>query len=245
MNSIRALQRLSTKASIFAFAKKGNSLVPPSTLFKRRFAVGQETGNTRIQEIKPPITVLQTPLSEKLKFPSTHPLENLKHKLSTCTAQQLLKEKEATSKAYVVDIEENSTVYEAVKLMADTHVGAVIVKNPHSKETTGIFTERDYIQKLILLGRLSRDTLITQVMSENVMVAPLDFSLDECAKLMAEKGMRHLPIIEYIGDPIDEDYRVVGMISATDIIRFMVKNCKPEDSPLLKGSLRFWHSSSS
>jgi len=159
-----------------------------------------------------------------------HQVRTVRDKLSGTTVKQLLSEKE---RRYVIDLEENATVFEAVKLMAENRVGSVLVKSPHSKMTTGIFTERDYITRLILEGRMSKDTKVKEVMTSDVMVARPNFTLNECSAMIAESGKRHLPVCDLLGASIDEDVRMIGMVSATDIVK-QISKINPIEVPVLQ-----------
>jgi len=153
----------------------------------------------------------------------------VRDKLSDITVRQLLGEKE---RKHVVDLSENATVFEAVKLMAENRVGSVLVKSPHSKMTTGIFTERDYLTRLILEGKMSKDTQIKEVMTSDVMVVRPNFTLNECSAMIAESGKRHLPVCDLLGASIDEDVRMIGMVSATDIVK-QISKINPKEVPVL------------
>jgi len=78
----------------------------------------------------------------------------------------------------------------------------------------GIFTERDYARKVILKGKTSKETLIREVMTENPVTATPDTSIDDCMKLMSDKGIRYIPVVNN-GD-------LVGMISIGDVVKFII-----------------------
>jgi CBS domain-containing protein len=144
------------------------------------------------------------------------------------TVLQILSEKPV---AIVHFVEKSSKTIEAVKLMSTHGIGAVIVKDDSSKQPLGMFTERDYISRLVLVGRSSKETPISEVMSQNVVIAEPHFTLSECSAMMIRKQIRHLPVASDIGDSIDQDSRIVGMISATDIIQEF-NDCAAESSDI-------------
>lgn len=104
-------------------------------------------------------------------------------------------------------------VLEAIQLMADRHVGALIVLK--NDELAGILSERDYARKVILMGRSSAETPAWQIMSSPVHTVSLEGTLDECMRLMTEKRIRHLPVVEH--------GRVVGMISIGDLVKAVIE----------------------
>ncbi len=105
-----------------------------------------------------------------------------------------------------------STVLEAIKLMADKSIGAVIVLSDN--QLKGILSERDYTCKVILKGRSSSDTPVADIMQSKVICARPDSSMEECMVLMTEKKIRHLPVID--------DQAIVGMISIGDIVKEII-----------------------
>src|SRR5262245_45033010 len=92
-------------------------------------------------------------------------------------------------------------VLEAIRLMADRHIGALLVMQ--GEELVGIVSERDYARKVILLGRSSSATPVWQIMSSPVITVTPERSLEDCMRLVTERRIRHLPVIER--------GRVVGM----------------------------------
>lgn len=108
-----------------------------------------------------------------------------------------------------VTVNPANTVLEALQLMADKNVGAVVVKDDESYY--GIFTERDYSRNVILKNRHSSETKVKEVMSVNLPeLKPLD-TLNHCMQLMADHNVRYLPVIE--------EGKMNGIISITDVIR--------------------------
>jgi CBS domain-containing protein len=100
------------------------------------------------------------------------------------------------------------TVFDALKLLAEREVGAVIVME-HGK-LVGVLSERDYTRKIALQGKNSKETKVSDIMTRNVFVVAPDTRTRTCMALMSEKRIRHLPVVE--GDT------VVGMISIRDIM---------------------------
>jgi len=179
----------------------------------------------------------------------------LRQWLQTITVKRMLQEKERESAPLLVEINEEELCIDAIKRMNAYNVGSVIVTaNNHVQvvcvyycallkayviftQPVGIFTERDYIGKLILLGRSSNETLIKEVMTSNPIVVSPEFNLESCSAIMANKEIRHLPVAKFIGDSIDQDSRLVGMISSRDVIHHMIRAAEESsDIELQKGS---------
>lgn len=111
------------------------------------------------------------------------------------------------------NIEPDDPVLEAIRLMADHHVGALLVMR--GNELAGIVSERDYARKVVLLGRSSAETPVWQIMTAPVITVSLDTSVQDCMRLMTEHHIRHLPAL-------DHD-RVVGMISIGDLVKAVIE----------------------
>ena len=109
----------------------------------------------------------------------------------------------------LLKINPDSTVYDALKLMAENDVGALVVIDRN--ELIGIFSERDYARKVILHGKSSRDTHVKEIMTTKVMYVGPENTVDECMALMTQKRIRHLPVME--------TNQVTGMISIGDIVK--------------------------
>ena len=108
------------------------------------------------------------------------------------------------------------TVYEAVKIMGEKNIGALVVMN--GDELNGIISERDYARKIVLKGKASRDTLVKDIMTEQVITVTPDDHIDKCMELMSQKHIRHLPIIDA--------GKVVGMISIGDVVNAVIASQK-------------------
>ena len=124
------------------------------------------------------------------------------------TVRQLLEEK-----GHVVwSISPDASVYDAVKLMAEKGIGALVVVE--QAKTVGLLSERDYARKVILMGRSSKETKIREIMTTQVIFADPDQSVQECMSIMTEKHIRHLPVME--------DDRLIGVISIGDLVKTII-----------------------
>ena len=110
-------------------------------------------------------------------------------------------------------IEPEDPVLEAIRMMADRHVGALLVMR--GTELAGIVSERDYARKVVLLGRSSAETPVWQIMSSPVVTVSLDSSIEDCMRLMTERRIRHLPVVEQGG--------VIAMISIGDLVKAVIE----------------------
>jgi CBS domain-containing protein len=125
----------------------------------------------------------------------------------TTTVRQML-----VGKTQVYAVKPEDTIYEALRLMADKNIGAVLVLSEQKIE--GILSERDYARKVILLGKTSRATPVSEIMTPNVVCIEPVWTADQCMALMTEKRIRHLPVVE--------NQRLVGVISIGDVVRALV-----------------------
>jgi len=112
----------------------------------------------------------------------------------------------------VWSITPDATVYDALKLMADRNVGAVLVMD--ANHLVGILSERDYARKVILHGKSSKDTLIQEIMTERVVYVRPEQTTEECMALMTDKRVRHLPVLE--------DDLVIGIVSIGDVVKSII-----------------------
>jgi len=105
-----------------------------------------------------------------------------------------------------------ASVYEALQLMAQKDVGALVVML--EGRLVGIFSERDYARKVILHGKTSRETQVSEIMTPNVYTVHPEQSMEACMALMTDKHIRHLPVVE--GE------QVIGVISIGDVIKTII-----------------------
>jgi CBS domain-containing protein len=104
------------------------------------------------------------------------------------------------------------SVYDAVKLMAEKEIGALLVVE--GEKPVGMVTERDYARKVILRGRTSQDALVSEIMTTHVLCARPDQSVEECMAIMTERRVRHLPVIE--------NKKLIGMVSIGDLVKAII-----------------------
>jgi CBS domain-containing protein len=112
----------------------------------------------------------------------------------------------------VYTIAATASVFDAIKLMAEKHIGAVVVTE--GDEIVGIMTERDYARKVVLMDRASKQTPVRDIMTSQVRYVRLDQTTDDCMALMTDKRMRHLPVID--------GGKLVGMISIGDLVKNII-----------------------
>jgi CBS domain-containing protein len=105
-----------------------------------------------------------------------------------------------------------ASVFEAVKLMAEKNIGALVVIE--GERIAGIITERDYARKIVLMARSSKDTLVREIMSPSVMRVRPDQGSVECMGLMTENRVRHLPVV-------DND-KLIGVVSIGDLVKDII-----------------------
>ena len=112
----------------------------------------------------------------------------------------------------IIAVTPSTTVFEALRRMADSNVGAVLVMS--DGRLVGIFTERDYARKVALRGLNSKYTLIGELMTGRLVTVDQSWTADQCMALMTEHHIRHLPVVE--GD------RVLGVVSIGDAVKAVV-----------------------
>jgi CBS domain-containing protein len=117
------------------------------------------------------------------------------------------------NKTDVFAVTPEDTVYDALMLMADRNIGAVLVME--GGELRGILTERDYARKGIVQGRASKDTLVAEIMTPRIICVAPGVTADECMVLMTDQRVRHLPVMEA--------GRVVGVVSIGDVVRAILE----------------------
>ncbi|MFZ6027326.1 MAG: CBS domain-containing protein [Chloroflexota bacterium] len=109
----------------------------------------------------------------------------------------------------------DETVFEALRIMAEKRVGALLVTQ--GEQLIGIISERDYARKVILEGKTSRGTLVREIMSDHVITIHPSQTVHECMELMTNKRIRHLPVIAD-----DKDEKILGVVSIGDVIRVIM-----------------------
>jgi CBS domain-containing protein len=109
-------------------------------------------------------------------------------------------------------VDPDATVYEAIAMMAEKSVGALLVLS--GGRLVGIISERDYARKVILQGRSSSDTLVREIMTGSVITVTPDHSIDECMKIITGNRVRHLPVLA-------ED-KLLGVISIGDLVNAII-----------------------
>ncbi|UCH64140.1 MAG: CBS domain-containing protein [Fidelibacterota bacterium] len=112
----------------------------------------------------------------------------------------------------VWSVSPDSSVYEALQLMSEKNVGALLVLQ--KEELVGIFSERDYARKVVLRGKFSKDTPVKEIMSSNILFVRPDQTIEECMALMTDKHLRHLPVYE--------GKNLIGLISIGDVVKAII-----------------------
>ena len=107
----------------------------------------------------------------------------------------------------VHSITPGATVYDALKIMAEKEIGALVVLD--GEKMVGILSERDYARKVILSGKSSEETLVRDIMTSNVKYVGPDEKVTHCLSIMTKKHFRHLPVLE--------DDKVIGVLSIGDV----------------------------
>jgi signal-transduction protein with cAMP-binding, CBS, and nucleotidyltransferase domain len=115
-----------------------------------------------------------------------------------------------------------ASVFDAIKLMAEQQIGSVIILD--GEHISGIVTERDYARKVILQGRSSIDTLVSEIMSSPVLTVRASDTVSHCMNLMTERKIRHLPV--------QENGVIIGLISIGDLVKAVIEQQQEEISQL-------------
>lgn len=116
----------------------------------------------------------------------------------------------------VFSVTSNATVYEALELMGEKNIGALLVID--NEKLTGILSEKDYARKIILKGKTSQDSRVSEIMTPNPITINPNTHIDRCMEIMSEKHIRHLPVVE--------NDKVVGMISIGDVVSQIITTQK-------------------
>jgi CBS domain-containing protein len=121
---------------------------------------------------------------------------------------EILKQKGAS----VWSISPDATVFEAIQLLADKNIGAVLVTE--NDKLVGIISERDYTRKVVLKGKSSKTTAVREILSSRVIHVSPSQTVEDCMRLMTDHHIRHLPVLD--GD------RVVGIVSIGDLVNWII-----------------------
>ncbi len=129
-------------------------------------------------------------------------------KLNMKTVKEILEAKGTE----IWSVQPSDTVLESLKLMADKGIGSLLVMD--GEKLMGIVTERDYARKVILEGKSSKDTSVSDVMTRKILCVSPERTVDECMALMTDKRARHLPVVDH--------KRVVGVVSIGDLVKTLI-----------------------
>jgi CBS domain-containing protein len=116
----------------------------------------------------------------------------------------------------VWSVDPGSTVFDALGLMAEKEIGALVVLD--GARVAGIISERDYARKVILHGRASPTTRVEEIMTSHVAYTHLDQSIEECMAIVTDKRIRHLPVLQ--------DGKLIGIISIGDLVKAIIADQK-------------------
>jgi CBS domain-containing protein len=112
----------------------------------------------------------------------------------------------------VYSVAPDAMVFEAIKLMAEKNVGALLVMK--GQKLVGVLSERDYTRKVFLRGKSSKETRVDEIMSKDVFTITAQDGVDKCLALMTDKHIRHLPVIE--------NNKVIGVVSIGDLVKHVI-----------------------
>ncbi len=121
------------------------------------------------------------------------------------------------NKKQIWTILKDQSVWQALVLMSEKNIGAIIIVD-NKDFPIGIFSERDYARKVILKGKSSKDTLLEEVMTKELITITRNHKIEQCIEIMTEKRIRHLPILE--------NNKIVGIISIGDVLKIIIKDQK-------------------
>ena len=116
----------------------------------------------------------------------------------------------------VTIIDGSKTVYEALEIMVQKNIGSLVVYKDN--QFVGVVTERDYAQKVIVKGKHSHDTLVSEIMQATPASVKLDDTIERCMELMSDKHIRYLPVVA--------EGHVVGLVSMGDVVRYIIEDQK-------------------
>jgi CBS domain-containing protein len=124
------------------------------------------------------------------------------------TIRLVLKQKDH----HVWSVSPDSCVYEAIEIMADKHVGALLVVSEGN--LVGVVSERDYARKVILQGKSSKEIQVSEIMTSPVIFVTPDQTIEDGMRIMTEKHIRHLPVVE--------KGKILGVVSIGDLVKWMI-----------------------
>jgi CBS domain-containing protein len=113
----------------------------------------------------------------------------------------------------ILSVSPDAPVLDAVRIMAESHVGALLVMNDDL--LIGIISERDYARKVVLMGRSSSDTPVRDIMTAPVVTVPPDYSVHDAMQIMTQRRVRHLPVVT--------DGAVQGVVSIGDLVKSVIE----------------------
>lgn len=116
----------------------------------------------------------------------------------------------------VTIIDATKTVYDALEIMVQKNIGALVVYD--DDKFVGVVTERDYAQKVIVKGKHSHDTLVSEIMQASPATVKFDDTIEKCMELMSDKHIRYLPVVA--------ENHVVGLVSMGDVVRYIIEDQK-------------------
>jgi CBS domain-containing protein len=112
----------------------------------------------------------------------------------------------------VFTVSPDVSVYEGIEIMCTKNVGGLLITE--NEKVVGIFTERDYARKIVLMGKSSKSTPLRDIMTSKLITVTSDHTVEDCMALMTDKHIRHLPVVD--GD------HLAGLISIGDVVRFVI-----------------------
>ncbi len=116
----------------------------------------------------------------------------------------------------LISVSNNSKIIDALKIMASSNIGCLVVLD--GEKFVGIFTERDYARKIILVGKSSENTVVNEIMGTDLPILNITDSIEECSVIMTEKNLRYLPVFE--------NNKLVNVISQSDIVKYTIESQK-------------------
>lgn len=112
----------------------------------------------------------------------------------------------------VLTIDTHATVFEAIGKMEERNVGSIVILDEYGR-LAGIFTERDYLRRIVLQNRTSKTTRLHEVMSTDVITVNAKCGVEKCMDIMTEERIRHIPVVE--------DGRIIGLVSIGDLVKHL------------------------